>query len=624
MIYIILFPIITSVIFILFGKFLNKKIISFLAPTSIFLSFLFALKLFLTKSFLTKTYFEWISVGSLKITFSLTYDHLSSVMVLMVSFVSFLIHIYSIGYMHEDESYSRFFAYLNLFTFFMLLLVLSSNILLMFVGWEGVGLCSYLLIGFWFEKDSASKAGMKAFVVNRIGDFGFIIGILLIITLLGTVNFKEINSLLLSGKLSPFFATLIGLLLFAGATGKSAQIPLYVWLPDAMEGPTPVSALIHAATMVTAGVYMIVRLNGIYHLSPVASEVVAVTGILTALFSATIAITQNDIKRVLAYSTISQIGYMVFAAGIGAYTSSMFHLTTHAFFKALLFLGAGSVIHSMGGIQDIQKMGNLKKYMPVTFVTFLIAGLSISGFPGFSGFFSKDEILEKAFFSGHKILWGIGVFTAFLTAFYIFRLIFLTFYGNERFGEHEKSHLHESPKVMTIPLMVLAFFSAVAGYLSLPSFISKHSVWNEFLKSSVVFKNHIHHPDEKSLILLTLFSAVVGISGIILAYIFYVKRSDIPEKISQKFPCIYTLLKNKYYVDEVYEELIVNPVIYGGEGVHDWFDSGVIDGFINTTSKGFKKFSSTILSSLQNGLLRRYYLLLLLGVAVIISIVFLG
>ncbi len=624
MIYIILFPIVTSIIFILFGKFLNKKIISFLAPASIFLSFLFSLKLFLTKSFITKTYFEWINVGSLKITFSLTYDHLSSVMVLMVSFVSFLIHIYSIGYMHEDESYSRFFAYLNLFTFFMFLLVLSSNIVLMFVGWEGVGLCSYLLIGFWFERDSASKAGMKAFVVNRIGDFGFIIGILLIITLLGTVNFKEINSLLLSGKLSPFFATLIGLLLFTGATGKSAQIPLYVWLPDAMEGPTPVSALIHAATMVTAGVYMIVRLNGIYHLSPVASEVVAVVGILTALFSATIAITQNDIKRVLAYSTISQIGYMVFAAGIGAYTSSMFHLTTHAFFKALLFLGAGSVIHSMGGVQDIQKMGNLKKYMPITFITFLIAGLSISGFPGFSGFFSKDEILEKAFFSGHKILWGVGVFTAFLTAFYIFRLIFLTFYGNERFREHERSHLHESPKVMTIPLMVLAFFSVVAGYLSLPSFISKHSLWNEFLKTSVVFKKHIHHPDEKSLLLLTLFSVVVGILGIILAYIFYVKREDIPEKICHKFSCIYTLLKNKYYVDEVYEELIVNPVIYGGEGIHDWFDSGVIDGFINKTSKGFKKFSSTILSSIQNGLLRRYYLLLLLGIAVIISIVFVG
>ncbi len=622
--YIIGFPLLSAVLLVLFGRVLSKRAVSFIAPISIFLSFLVAFYLFITKSFQTKLFFSWIDVGVLKINFSLTFDELSSVMVLMVTFVSFLIHVYSIGYMHDDESYSRFFSYLNLFTFFMLLLVLSSNVVLMFVGWEGVGLCSYLLIGFWFERDSASKAGMKAFIVNRIGDFGFIVGIFLIITLFKTADFSSINSILLKDGIPPFYATLIGLLLFLGATGKSAQIPLYVWLPDAMEGPTPVSALIHAATMVTAGVYMIVRLNGIYHLSPIASEVVAVVGALTALFSATIAITQIDIKRVLAYSTISQIGYMMLAAGVGAYTTAMFHLTTHAFFKALLFLGAGSVIHAMSGIQDMEKMGNLRKYMPATFYTFLVAGLAISGFPGFSGFFSKDEILEKVFLSGHKVLWAVGIFTAFLTAFYIFRLIFLTFYGKERFSEDVREHIHESPKVMTVPLILLALFSAFFGYLSMPPFISKHSLWNEFLMKIVLFKGEHAKHGETLALKLSIVSVVVALFGIFLAYLFYVLNDRLPVRAAAKFPFIYKVLKNKYYVDEVYEEIFVKPFIYGGEGISEWFDGAVVDGTVNRTAGFFKRVSKALLAKIQNGLLESYYAIIILAVSVLLTILILG
>jgi NADH-quinone oxidoreductase subunit L len=413
-------------------------------------------------------YFTWIAAGDLAAPFGLRFDPLSAVMTLVVSGVGFLIHLYSVGYMRGDRGYGRYFAYLNLFTFAMLLLVLADNFLLMFVGWEGVGLCSYLLIGFWFEKQSATDAGKKAFLVNRVGDFAFLIGLFLIFRQMGTFDFDTINAHASEALTGPM-ATLICLLLFAGATGKSAQIPLYVWLPDAMEGPTPVSALIHAATMVTAGVYLVARSSELFVLAPAALEAVAIIGGVTAFFAATIALVQTDIKRVLAYSTISQIGYMFLGAGVGAFSSSIFHLMTHAFFKALLFLGAGSVIHALSGEQDLRRMGGLARRLPRTHATFFVASLAIAGVAPLAGFFSKDAILGAVYASGHRFLWFLGITTAMLTAFYIFRLYFLAFGGGEeRLEPHAKAHLHESPHVMTIPLMALAVLSAVGGFLNVP------------------------------------------------------------------------------------------------------------------------------------------------------------
>ena len=623
MIWVLIFPLLSSFLLVVFGKYLSKKIVSFTAPLSILISFIISLFYFsrASEGIIYKIY-NWISVGNLKIDIALKWDPLSSVMVLMVTGVSFLIHVYATGYMHEDKSFSRFFAYMNLFTFFMLVLVLSSSIIMMFVGWEGVGLCSYLLIGFWFEKESASKAGMKAFIVNRIGDLGFLIGIFWILYTVKSADFDLINAAAVSGKIPVAIASLIGILLFIGATGKSAQIPLYVWLPDAMEGPTPVSALIHAATMVTAGVYMIVRLNGLFSVAHFASTVVAVVGVFTAFYAATIAITQNDIKKVLAYSTISQIGYMIFAAGIGAYSAAIFHLITHAFFKALLFLGAGSVIHAMGGIQDMRKMGNLRKYMPVTFYTFLIAGLAISGIPGFAGFFSKDEILASSYFSGHKILWSIGVLTALLTAFYIFRLIFMTFYGKERMDEETKHHLHESPKSMTIPLIILAFFAAIGGYVSLPKFISEHSIWEEYLHKIIYVKGELHfiHSIELNL---TLLSSSLAFLGVLIAWYLYVKKPNLPIIISNKIPFIYKLLLNKYYVDEIYEFVFVNPFVFGSEGIYEWFDKPVIDGTVNGSGKS-TLFLGKLLSKLQTGQIRDYIYSILFGVVLLLTLLLMG
>ena len=623
MIWVLITPLLSSFLLVILGKYLSKKIVSFTAPLSILISFIISLYYFpeASEGIIYKIY-NWVSVGNLKIDFILKWDPLSSVMVLMVTGVSFLIHVYATGYMHEDKSFSRFFAYMNLFTFFMLVLVLSSSIVMMFVGWEGVGLCSYLLIGFWFEKESASKAGMKAFIVNRIGDLGFLIGIFWILYTVKSADFDVINTAAVSGKIPVAIASLIGILLFIGATGKSAQIPLYVWLPDAMEGPTPVSALIHAATMVTAGVYMIVRLNGLFSFAHLVSTVVAVVGVFTAFYAATIAMTQNDIKKVLAYSTISQIGYMIFAAGIGAYDAAIFHLITHAFFKALLFLGAGSVIHAMGGIQDMRKMGGLKKYMPVTFYTFLIAGLAISGIPGFAGFFSKDEILASSYFSGHKILWFVGILTALLTAFYIFRLIFMTFYGKERMDEETKHHLHESPMSMTIPLIILAFFAAIGGYVSLPKFISEHSIWEEYLSKIVYVKSEIHfiHTIELNL---TLLSSALAFLGVLIAWYLYVKKPNLPVIITNKVPFIYKLLLNKYYVDEIYEFVFVNSFVFGSEGIYEWFDKPVIDGTVNGSGK-FTLFLGKLLSKLQTGQIRDYIYSILFGVVLLLTLLLMG
>jgi len=463
--------------FLLAGK-LSKKVVAFIGCGTVFVSLLLAIKVFFDLQALpsearviTDTVANWITVDGFSVDFSFLLDPLSAIMILVVTGVGFLIHVYSIGYMAHDDGFGRFFAYMNLFMFSMLVLVLASNFLFMFVGWEGVGLCSYLLIGFWFERDSATEAGKKAFVVNRIGDFGFLLGMFLIFWNVGSLDFQTVMALAPSSfAIGGTVITATTLLLFLGATGKSAQIPLYVWLPDAMEGPTPVSALIHAATMVTAGVYMLARSSTLFVMAPTTMLVVAIIGTATAFFAATIGLFQNDIKRVLAYSTVSQLGYMFMACGVAAFGAGIFHLMTHAFFKALLFMGAGSVIHGMSDEQDMRKMGGLKKYMPVTFMTMLIATLAISGLPGVSGFFSKDEILWQAYSSayGSPILWFVGMFTALLTTFYMFRLMFLTFFGKGRMDDKTKEHLHESPKVMTIPLIVLAILSIAGGWVGIP------------------------------------------------------------------------------------------------------------------------------------------------------------
>ncbi|KPL00088.1 MAG: NADH dehydrogenase [candidate division Zixibacteria bacterium SM23_73_3] len=548
------------------GKHPLKSLVSWIGCTSVGLSFLASIAIFFEllalpagERVVQKIAFPWILSGKFHIDVGFLLDPLSSVMILVVSGVGFFIHVYSTGYMAEDKGYARYFSYLNLFTFFMLMLVLSNNFLLLYVGWEGVGLCSYLLIGFWYEKKSAADAGKKAFIVNRIGDFGFALGVMLIFWTFGSLNFSHVfenapHVLALGGGL----VTAITLLLFLGAIGKSAQIPLYIWLPDAMEGPTPVSALIHAATMVTAGVYMVARCHALFLLAPVTMGVVAVIGAATAIYAASIGLVQNDIKRVLAYSTISQLGYMFLACGVGAFTAGIFHLMTHAFFKALLFLAAGSVMHALAGELNMQKMGGLKKYIPITFWCFLAGTLAISGIPLFSGFFSKDEILWKAFSSphGHFLLWLIGVATAALTAFYMFRLFFMTFLGKSRMDPQVESHVHESPKSMTIPLMVLAVLSVIGGYSGIPHSLGGSNRFEGFLSS--VFE-HGHSETQAAAYhavsteyLLMIISIVVVVIGILVAHRFYIQNLNIPKRLAIKYKFPYRVLFNKYYVDELY------------------------------------------------------------------------
>src|SRR5512135_794654 len=474
------FPAIGFLINGLFGKKLGKKVVSVVGPSALGLSFLTSVLIFIeligrspAERLFEKVLFDWVVSGSFQTVIGYQIDPLSILMALVVTGVSFFIHIYSVGYMHDDPGYTRYFTYLNLFVFMMLNLILANNFLLMFVGWEGVGLCSYLLIGFWYEKDSASNAGKKAFVVNRVGDFGFLLGMFLLFTSLGkqgiwTLDFTEVFAN--ASKLDPKTVTAITILFFIGACGKSAQIPIYVWLPDAMEGPTPVSSLIHAATMVTAGVYMVARCNVLYSMAPVAMAVVAIVGVATAIFTASIGICQNDIKKVLAYSTISQLGYMFVGVGVGAFSAGIFHLMTHAFFKGLLFLGAGSVMHALSGELDMRKMGGLKTKTPITFWTFFFACLAIAGIFPFSGFFSKDEILWQALTSshGHFLLWLVAAVAAGMTAFYMFRAVFMTFWGESRADEHVKHHIHESPRIMTVPLMVLMGLSIIGGWIGIP------------------------------------------------------------------------------------------------------------------------------------------------------------
>lgn len=624
-----LFPAASTFILVIFGRWLPKKYVSFQAPFSVLLSFIFGLASFL-KIYprglehevvsLSKTLFSWIHSGSLQIDFTLWFDQLTAVMVLVVSGVGFIIHVYSIGYMAEDRSYTRYFSLLNLFTFAMLLLVMAGNMVLMFVGWEGVGLCSYLLIGFWFERPSAAAAGKKAFIVNRIGDAAFLIGLFFLIFNLKTASFPEINRALAEGRISPSLATLITLLFFVGATGKSAQIPLYVWLPDAMEGPTPVSALIHAATMVTAGVYMVSRLNFLYSYSGISAEIVAIIGALTAVYAGTIALTQFDIKRVLAYSTISQIGYMFLGCGVGAYAAGMFHLYTHAFFKSLLFLAAGSVMHALSGELDMRRMGGLKKYLPLTYPTFLIGAITIAGVPFFSGFFSKDAILTHCYAQGKYFLWLLGLFGAVITAFYMFRLIFLTFHGQERFSAEVRHHLHESPPVMTIPLIVLSFFSIIAGYIGLPVVFGHDlNFFERFLEPVLTGAAEVHLSLSTEWLLIII-SSVIALIGIFLAYVFYQQSPHLPHQLASQFPRVYRLLFNKYYVDEIYNAAFVKPLVNGSELIYYNFDLPVIDGAVNGSAKTMN-FLGRILSLFQTGLIRDYALIFILGVAIILGLI---
>jgi NADH-quinone oxidoreductase subunit L len=619
------FPALSTLILALFGQKLPKKYVSLQACLAVFASFIISVISFIglqaspEATPLVKNLFSWIESGNFKADLAFQFDPLTAVMCLVVTGVGFLIHVYSIGYMEHDPGYTRFFTYLNLFTFAMLILVMGENLVLMFVGWEGVGLCSYLLIGFWFEKHSASAAGKKAFIVNRIGDAGFLLGIIFILVNIGSTSFRAINGAVHNGDVTSGLATLIGILLFIGACGKSAQIPLYVWLPDAMEGPTPVSALIHAATMVTAGVYMVARMNLVYSLSSTATNIVAIVGALTAIFAATMALTQNDIKRVLAYSTISQLGYMFIACGVGAYSAGIFHLYTHAFFKSLLFLAAGSVMHALSGELDMRKMGGLRKYLPRTYPTFLIGAIAIAGVPFFSGFFSKDAILTSAFANGQYLVWVLGISGAILTAFYMFRLILLTFHGEERIEPEAKKHLHESPPMMTTPLIILAFFSVVAGYVGLPVVFGKNLNWFGNFLEPVIHAGHEVHLSLGAEWGLIGISVAVAFAGIALAYFFYLKNPQIPHTLVNRFPFIYKLLYNKYYVDELYNATIVNPMVKGSEFVYKNFDLAIIDGAVDGAGNSANLFGK-ILSYFQTGLIKDYALIFLLGATLLLGL----
>ncbi len=690
-----LFPLAGAALMLLFGRRLPNRAVSVICVGSVFVSFIYSLGAFAqllqrapADRVVQRVLFQWITpgpvqtVGGLKgflAEWGLMLDPLSAVMILVVTGVGFLIHFYSIGYMGHEGGYYRFFGYMNLFMFSMLTLVLANNMLLMFVGWEGVGLCSYLLIGFYFLRKSAADAGKKAFIVNRVGDSGFLLGIFLTMTTLGTITFSGagrldappitgIREALAAGFASGQFVsgapalTAIALLLFVGATGKSAQIPLYTWLPDAMEGPTPVSALIHAATMVTAGVYMVARTNAIYQLAPLALEVVAIIGALTAIYAASMGLMQNDIKRVLAYSTISQLGYMFLACGVGAYIAGIFHLMTHAFFKALLFLGAGSVIHALSGEQDLRKMGGLWGKIPTTAKTFLIAALALCGVFPLAGFFSKDEILWQAYSSelGRDlagIFWVIGAVTAGMTAFYMFRLVFLTFFGKSRVPHDVEHHIHESPRSMTVPLILLAVLSVVGGFVGIPaalgSFFGISHYFERFLDPVIAqYAPHAaeataaaaeahHDPMEYLLMLVSLATAGLGIW---LAYTMYLKRTELPARLEARFPRLYRIIYNKYYMDQIYDALFVNRArdlgsalggfdskVIDGMGVDGsawltrrtsrisiWYDTWIVDGLVNLSARIVWIFSFPV-RMLQGGRISGYALFIVLGILIFLG-----
>ncbi len=620
---ILLFPLVGFLFNIIVGRFVNSKWVSWVGTFSILGSLiisLFAISEVMHGKTIEYNLYTWILSDDLKISFGYLIDQLTAVMLFVVCFVGWLIHVYSVGYMHGDPGYPRYFAYLNLFVFSMLMLVMGNNLVMLYFGWEAVGLCSYFLIGFWYEKKSAADAGKKAFIVNRIGDFGFALGIFLLFINVYALNYNEVFSKIpgLQGHAVNLLGwnidliTLIALLLFCGAIGKSAQIPLYVWLPDAMEGPTPVSALIHAATMVTAGVFMVSRLSPLYNLSETALTVVAIIGAVTAFYSATIGVVQRDMKRIIAYSTISQIGYMFAACGVAAYGAGVFHLYTHAFFKALLFLGAGSVMHAMAGELDIYKMGGLKKKMPITYITFLIAALTISGIPGLSGFFSKDEILWYAFASAKpygKFVWILLTITAALTAFYTFRIVFVAFHGKFRGSDEEFRHVHESPAIMTIPLIVLAIGSIIVGYFSVPHFLEP-----------LVSEPGIAVPHAYEKIVMAI-SIIAGLLGIGIAWYMYILKPDVPKKLTESFKGVYNILWNKYYVDELYSFLFVKPTLWISDKLIERFtDIKIIEGIVNGIPNLIYRFGSWI-RPIQTGQLQQYAIFMIAGVVVFVLII---
>ncbi len=662
-----LFPLAGAATMFFIGRRLSNGAVSAVGVGSVGLSMIFAFGAILqliarepAQRVVEIILFDWVPAGAMhtmsgrlvnfNAQWAMLLDPLSAVMLGVVTGVGFLIHVYSTGYMAHEGGYYRFFGYLNLFMFSMLVLVLGNNLLLLFVGWEGVGLCSYLLIGFYFLRKSASDAGKKAFIVNRIGDAGFVLGLLLLLNAIGTLRFTEIGPAIEAGgfTVGNGVMTAIALLLFVGATGKSAQIPLYVWLPDAMEGPTPVSALIHAATMVTAGVYMITRMNVVFQLAPVALAAVATVGAVTAIYAASMGLVQHDIKRVLAYSTVSQLGYMFLALGVGAFTAGIFHLMTHAFFKALLFLGSGSVIHALGGEQDMRKMGGLWSKIPVTAWTFLLATIAISGIPPLAGFVSKDAILAASF-NARPLLWGIGFVTAGMTAFYMFRLVFLTFFGESRVPHDVEHHIHESPRSMTVPLMILALLSIVGGWIGWPESLGGSDHFAKFLDPVIARHAEViaavpeatQHTTEYELMAVSVLVALVGIG---LAWFFYLRKPSIPGKLAQKSGGLYRLIYNKYYVDQIYDAMFVNRskdlgttlgafdrgVIDGlfvnGAGwvtratssVSMVWDKWIIDGLVNLAARIVWIFSYPV-RMIQSGRVSNYALLIVLGVLVFLG-----
>ncbi len=584
---------------------------------------------------------SWIFGGNLSVNLAFLIDPLTTVMLLVVTGVGFLIHVYSVGYMHGEEGFTRFFTYMNLFMVSMLLLVMGSNYVVMFIGWEGVGLCSYLLIGYYYEKVSAGKAATKAFVVNRIGDAGFLVAVFLIFSHFGSLDYSTV--LTQASSLSTEMATAITICLLIGAFGKSAQLPLYTWLPDAMEGPTPVSALIHAATMVTAGVYMVVRNHVLFDMAPMALATVGIIGGATALFAATIGLVQNDIKRVLAYSTVSQLGYMFLACGVGAYTAAIFHLVTHAFFKALLFLSAGAVIHSLNNEQDIRKMGGLYNKIPITHTVFLIGTLAIAGIPPLAGFWSKDEIMAHAFVHGYYGLYIMAAIGALLTSFYMFRLTYLTFYGQSRVEPHVAKHIHESPPIMTVPLMILAGLAVVGGFLGVPP---EHGVFHSFLHDvATPLGAEPHEVGMGTLLGLMVVAVAIALGGWGLAHYMYSIRPQMANEWAEKSPQVYTTLLNKYYVDEFYDRFIVEPFKKLGL-LWDWFDQHIIDRFVNGIGKGTDISAAAITwtekhviyaglnvvgygnhllawswRKMQSGMVHHYAAILFIGLAILIHLV---
>ena len=617
----LLAPFIGFLFNVFFGKSVEKSASGIIGTLTVAVSFAASVYFFMqinqTQQPIQIQLFDWIQISNFKVDFGFLLDQLSILWLLFVTGIGSLIHMYSISYMHDDENMHKYFAYLNLFIFFMITLVIGSNLLVLFIGWEGVGLCSYLLIGFWHKNQEFNDAAKKAFIMNRIGDLGLLIGIFIIGSLFSTLDYATLKTAIAGATdLNMYWISAAAFALFIGACGKSAQIPLYTWLPDAMAGPTPVSALIHAATMVTAGIFMITRLNFVFDLAPDVQNIIAIVGAVTSLVAATIALVQTDIKKVLAYSTVSQLGLMFLALGLGAYEVAVFHVITHAFFKACLFLGSGSVIHALHGEQDMRKMGGLKKVMTITFVTFLISSLAISGIPPFSGFFSKDEILMVAF-EHNKILWFIASLASLMTAFYMFRLLYLTFFNDFRGTAEQKSHLHESPALITFPLIVLAILAALGGLISLPS----NSWLNEYLSplfTKVATEEHHFGTSEYMLMLIAVIGGLVGIG---IAYSKYIKQNLVPEE-DAKIGGFAKVLYNKYYVDEIYDSIFVKSI----NGLSKFFRDNV-ETTLSTLVFGLGKVTYEIGfqgKKLQNGSIGRYLFVFVLGICAIITYLFLA